>query len=257
MDKGAHFYKCDFQVHSPRDNQWNGNRYGFASVDIATLTPKQIATLTAEREQFGREYLDKVHQQGLNAIAITDHHDIAFAKVIRKVAQEENAVFEASREHHKKNTVFPGIELTLDNPICQCLILFDADFPGNHLSSVLNTLGIAPSHEHEEQTAQVVRISSAHVQDLPHLHKKLDELPYCVGRYIVLPNVNSNGGSTIFHQGGNATYKKMPCVGGYVDKALPTDAGWLNKTNGGDVNYGNKSIGVISTSDNRFEDGRE
>jgi chromosome segregation protein len=257
MDKGAHFYKCDFQVHSPRDNQWTGNRFGFPSVDIATLTPIQIATLTTEREQFAREYLDKVRQQGLNAIAITDHHDIAFAKVIRKVAQEENAVFEVSGELHKKITVFPGIELTLDSPICQCLILFDADFPDNHLSSVLNTLGIAPSHEHEEQTAQVVRISSAHVQDLPNLHKKLDELPYCVGRYIILPNVNSNGGSTIFRRGGNATYKKMPCVGGYVDKALPTDAGWLNKTNGGDVNYGNKSIGVISTSDNRFEDGRE
>jgi len=22
MDKGAHFYRCDFQVHTPRDRQW-------------------------------------------------------------------------------------------------------------------------------------------------------------------------------------------------------------------------------------------
>lgn len=26
MDKGAHFYKCDFQVHTPRDINWNGER---------------------------------------------------------------------------------------------------------------------------------------------------------------------------------------------------------------------------------------
>lgn len=52
-------------------------------------------------------------------------------------------------------------------------------------------------------------------------------------------------------------YRKMPCVGGYVDKAISTESGYLNKLNGGDVNYGNKSIALISTSDNRYEDGRE
>jgi hypothetical protein len=24
MDKGAHFYQCDFQVHTPRDQNWKG-----------------------------------------------------------------------------------------------------------------------------------------------------------------------------------------------------------------------------------------
>lgn len=49
----------------------------------------------------------------------------------------------------------------------------------------------------------------------------------------------------------------MPCGGGYVDKEISLDSGYQNKINGNDVNYGNKSIAVISTSDNRFEDGRE
>lgn len=26
MNKGTRFYKCDFQVHSPRDINWNGER---------------------------------------------------------------------------------------------------------------------------------------------------------------------------------------------------------------------------------------
>ena len=25
MDKGAHFYKSDFQVHTPRDSNWEGS----------------------------------------------------------------------------------------------------------------------------------------------------------------------------------------------------------------------------------------
>ena len=27
MDKGARFYRCDFQVHSPRDLAWKGTHY--------------------------------------------------------------------------------------------------------------------------------------------------------------------------------------------------------------------------------------
>lgn len=257
MDKGAHFYKCDFQVHSPRDIQWTGNRFGVEPTQVATLTTQRKQEITADREQFAKEYLDKARQKGLNAIAITDHHDIAFAKIIRKIAQDENQAFEQRGELEKRVIVFPGIELTLDSPICQCLIIFDADFPDSHLDSVLGILGIVPANEFEKQTAPVARIPSSHVQDLPHLHKKLDDVPYCAGKYILLPNVSHGGSSTIFRSGGQATYKKMPCVGGYVDKALPTDSGWVNKTNGGDVNFGNKSIGVLSTSDNRYETGQE
>ena len=27
MDKGAHFYRCDFQLHTPRDQRWSGTHY--------------------------------------------------------------------------------------------------------------------------------------------------------------------------------------------------------------------------------------
>ena len=27
IDRGAHFYRCDFQVHTPRDLSWKGNSY--------------------------------------------------------------------------------------------------------------------------------------------------------------------------------------------------------------------------------------
>jgi chromosome segregation protein len=257
MDKGAHFYKCDFQVHSPRDIQWTGNRFGVNTDQIAELSDEQKEIIINERKQFAKEYLDKAREKGLNSIAITDHHDVVFAKIIRKVAEEENEVFRQQNEPKKCITVFPGIELTLETPICQTIILFDANFPDAHLDSILGILGISPSNEFDKQTAPTVRISSEHINSLPHLYKKLNEVQYCVGRYILLPNVSNSGTSTLLRTGAHSHYKKMPCVGGYVDKALPSDTGWLNKVNGGDVNYGNKPIGVISTSDNRYEDGRE
>ena len=116
--------------------------------------------------------------------------------------------------------------------------------------------GIVPSHELEKQTAPTERVTMEQIADLRHLHKKLDDQPLLKGKYILLPNVNDGGTSTFLRNGAHEHYKKMPCVGGYVDGALSISTGWLNKLAGGDVNYGNKGISVISTSDNRCEDGR-
>jgi len=46
MDKGAHFYRCDFQVHTPRDIQWNGRTYMtvfIRSVSMVCGTPPKYS----------------------------------------------------------------------------------------------------------------------------------------------------------------------------------------------------------------------
>jgi len=55
MDKGAHFYRCDFQVHSPRDIAYTGNKYGLNPEEIENITPEQKEKITLEREQFSKE----------------------------------------------------------------------------------------------------------------------------------------------------------------------------------------------------------
>ena len=233
MDKGAHFFKCDFQVHTPRDINWTGRKFGFNPDQIPTLAEDEIVELNDERIQFAHEYLQKIRQAGLNAVAITDHHDMVFAKIIRKVAEEENVIFKQQGENNKIVTVFPGVELTLANPICQCILIFDSDFLDSNLDSILSILGITQSNKFEKLTIPTTRISTEHIADLKHLHKKLDEISYCVGKYILLPNVTDGGTSTLLRSGAQEHYKKMPCVGGYVDKGLSTGTGWLNKLNGG------------------------
>jgi len=257
MDKGAHFYRCDFQVHSPRDIAYTGNKYGLSPEEIENITPEQKEKITLERDQFSKEYLQKIRDAGLNAIAMTDHHDVVFVKQLRKVAELQNQEFKSNSEFEKIITVFPGIEMSLANPVSQCIIIFDFDFSDSNLDSVLNFFGINPTNEFEKITIPTLKISHTLIHDLVHLHQKLDELSYCKGRYVILPNVGKSGGHTIMRSGFHEHYRKMPCVGGYVDKAISTDSGYQNKLNGGDVNYGNKSIAVISTSDNRYEDGRE
>lgn len=257
MDKGAHFYRCDFQVHSPRDRAWTGNKFGVDADAVASLTPEQKKQIINDRIQFAKEYLEKARNKGLNVIAITDHHDVCSVKIIRKVAEEENSAFKAASQFEKVITVFPGIELTLANPASQCLLIFDADFTDSNLDSALHFLGINPTDEFEKFTVETQRISQAIVNDLAHLHEKLDELAYCKGKYIILPHVGNGGQHSILRQGFHEHYRKMPCVGGYVDKAISNEPGYQNKISGGDVNYGNKSIALLSTSDNRFEDGRE
>jgi hypothetical protein len=61
-EKGAHFYRCDFQVDTPRDTQWGGK-------DAATGT---------ERKAYAEELILACREKNLDAIAITDHHDFAF-----------------------------------------------------------------------------------------------------------------------------------------------------------------------------------
>ena len=60
MDKGAKFYRCDFQLHSPRDIAWTGARFGVNAEQIADLTQIEKQQIDENREQFCKEYLDKI-----------------------------------------------------------------------------------------------------------------------------------------------------------------------------------------------------
>ena len=73
MDKGAHFYRCDLQVHTPRDLQWSGTHY----------------VSDEDRSEYAAGFIQACREKGLDAVAITDHHDMAFVKYIREAAKTE------------------------------------------------------------------------------------------------------------------------------------------------------------------------
>ena len=238
MDKGAHFYNCDFQVHTPRDNQWHG---------LEAVTEE-------ERKQYAKEFVNECRNKGINAVAITDHHDLVFYKYIKEAA--ENEIDENGNYYSKDQQliVFPGMELTLSTPPCQAILILDPSLTEDDFNNVLAKLSIEKVDASISKLGAVVRINDTAISNLNDICKKLDDLSSLKNKYILLPNVSSRGSDTILRQGYQEIYKGMKCIAGYVDGKKRDDDSWKNKINGGDPNYGNKSIAVIQTSDNRNRD---
>jgi type III restriction enzyme len=233
MDRGAHFHRCDFQVHTPRDRQWNGAR-----------PPSDT-----ERQSFAEEFASACRTKGLRAVAITDHHDMGFIQYIREAAAAERNADGLPVTEEDRLVVFPGMELTLGVP-CQALLIFDAAFPQDLFNLAANALAIVPASIVDDRAAETVRLDR--ITSLQMLHDKLDEHTYLRGRYIVLPNVSDGGTSTILRAGHSGHYREMPCVGGYLDGSIDQlGEGNTRILAGLDAAYGNKPLGLFQTSDCR------
>ena len=236
MDKGAHFYRCDLQVHTPRDRQWSGTHY----------------TSDQDRREYAERFIQACRQKKLDAVAITDHHDLMFVNYIRSAATEELDDEGDPIPENEKIIIFPGIELTLNIP-CQALLIFDAAFPKDLFSLALNALTITPQDASEPTTTQIVRLE--HIRTLSDLRYELDKHDFLRNRYIILPNVSDGGSDTLLRRGAAPKYKEMPCVGGYLDGSIDkVGQGNLNIINGKAREYGHKRIAVFQTSDSRRED---
>lgn len=237
MDLGAHFYKTDLQVHTPRDGNWDGDG----------------ATTDGERTTYSREFVASCRAKGLRAVAITDHHDTAFFKHIRDAALAETDDQGKPLPPGDRLVVFPGMELTLGIP-CQALLIFDADLPSEFLSLALTALGITPTDATMEKAAAVKKLD---IMSFVDLYAALDKLDPLRGRFIAFPHVSDGGYKTLLRKDFEKHYISMPCVGGYVDGQLPTEpksAGVRAITSGQDKNWGNKALGLFQTSDNRSRD---
>jgi predicted nucleic acid-binding Zn-ribbon protein/uncharacterized protein YdcH (DUF465 family) len=236
IDNGAHFYRCDFQVHSPRDRQWTG----------------QARVSDESRIDYAATLIAACREKGLDAIAITDHHDMAFIQYVRQAAAQETDKEGKPLEARDRIIVFPGIELTLAVP-CQAILLLDADFEDNRFDAVLTALTITPAPPSDEKTSQTERLDN--IDSLKMLKSKLDEHIWLKDRYIIFPNVSGEGKFSLLRNGMAPKYKDMPFVGGYLDGSKENlKEGTLNILAGRDKAWGHKRIACIQTSDNRRED---
>lgn len=232
MDNGAHFYNCDFQVHTPRDRRWHG--------------PNAISN--DEREDYAEEFIQACRDKGLDAVAITDHHDMVFIEYIRDAAKNETDADGNLVPEKDRIVVFPGMELTLGVP-CQALLIFDSDLSLGLLQKAQTLLNIDPSPSDQRTTRQPERLD---VDSLNDVYNALDSNSALQGRYTILPNVSDGGTGTLLRSQFQNVYKKMPCVGGYTDGAVSSLGRGARKiVNGDNVSYGNKAIGLFQTSDNR------
>lgn len=238
MDQGNHYKKCDLQVHSPRDRNWKGSNC--ATVD--------------ERETYSKSFVKECRTAGINAVAITDHHDMVFFEYIKAAAKTELDEKGNPIPDDQQLVVFPGIELTFHQPPMQGLLILDANFPEALFPTVLGSLSLAQAPKEESKTSQTFAIPSDTINSINDIYKKLDGTDGVKGRYIFLPHVKEGGHKTLMREGFHEAYAKMPSVGGYVDGRFEGGGvGYLKILNGEVDAWGFKSIAVIQTSDYRAD----
>jgi chromosome segregation protein len=240
MNKGAKYFKCDFQVHTPRDENFAGSEY-----------------ISEEaRKDYSEKFIKNCREKKLGAVAITDHHDMWFFNYIKAASLNENDEFGIPIDEEDRIIVFPGMELTLEVP-CQSLLIFDSDLEMSDeliikIYTALEITGHSPKSDSKTGPTNQLPFKSNN-----KIYEALDKIPGLKGRYIIFPNVKDNGSNTIFRTGLYNEYAKGIFVGGYLDRGQydshKSRVGWNNIIDGKTEAYGNRSIGLFQTSDNRTD----
>jgi chromosome segregation protein len=238
MNKGNHYKKCDLQVHTPRDRNWKGGQ----------------KVTEDERTEYAKKFIQECRDANLDAVAITDHHDMVFYEYINNASINELDEDGNTVTPENRIVIFPGVELTLHSPPIQGLLIFDADFPENLFPTVLGTLSLAQAPKSDSKTAETQPIPSGSISSINDIYSKLDGTDGVKGRYVFLPHVKESGHKTLMRHGFHEAYAKMPCGGGYVDGKFENGgAGYTKIINGKVDAYGFKPIAIIQTTDYRGE----
>lgn len=246
----AYWRKCDLQLHTPRDPNWSGPRpLGLGDDNPATGQKATLAEIEAARGAWAARFVDHCVAKGLEAIAITDHHEMTMVPYIQAelaARRTANPAFDL--------WLFPGMELTASGGV-QCLILFDADLPPDWQRQAQGKLGIAYADLKEKEAAgpKVTQLKLNYAE----IGSCLDQLEGLRGRYIVLPNVSQGGKHTVLTDGSHGDFLRMPYVGAYLDRDQTIDTlGSKNRQrlSGIDKTWSTREIYPIPTSDSRSAD---
>lgn len=239
-DNGGHFFRADFQVHTPRDTQWDGAR------------PKD----ESGRKAWAQSFVAAARSRGLHAVAISDHHDFAYFPYVKDAAAGEKDSQGALLPEKERLVVFPALELSLTVP-CQAIMILDADFPEARLDDVLKALHFDPIDPALEALPQTQNLEDS--GDLNDIHAKLDKHAWLKGCYIILPNVTPSGYRTLMREQFQGKYKEMIPVGGYLDGSIDqfdskNNVGTKRILDGLVPAWGSKRLALFQTSDSRKED---
>jgi type III restriction enzyme len=242
--------KCDFQVHTPRDPNWVGPR----TLGVGETVPGTDALATPEdvdldRLRWAQVFIDHCIIRGLQAIALTDHHEMVMVPYV------QNAIAERRRDDQTFDLwLFPGMELTAAGGK-QCLIIFDADLSEDWRRQAQGKLGIAYAAQ-DDKAAKSSKVSQLTIS-YPDIAKELDTLESLRGRYIVLPNVSQGNNHTVLIDGAHGDFRRMPYVGGYLDQGQTINTlKSKNRTrlSGTDKTWLVREIYPLPTSDSRSAD---
>lgn len=246
----AYWRKCDFQVHTPRDPAWVGVRpCGQGDIIDNDGTKSTSNDVDIARALWADAFLDQCVAKGLEAIALTDHHEMIMVTYVQQAIARRKNVY-ANFDFW----LFPGMELTASGGV-QCLMIFDADLSEEWRQQAQGKLGIIYA-DLDGKSAKGIKVTqlTCNYADIGQL---LDGLEGLRGKYIVLPNVSQGGSHTVLTDGAHTDFRRMPYVGGYLDQGQTIDTlGSKNRRrlSGEDKMWSVREIYPLPTSDSRSAD---
>jgi len=227
---GAVWMKCDFQVHSPRDLNWQGEK-------LAGGDPQS----EAKRDAWADDFVDACLARGLSAVAITDHHDFAFISYVRRAIER--------RSLQNELVLFPGVEITC-NDSAQCLLLFDPDTDETLWDQMFGFLPQIKKHDCNSQSCAPTELCGRNVDELL---KDLARSKVFAGKYIALPNGSTSGvHKTVLRDGFHLRFAGLLADGVYADHALADyKPGDVKIIRGKVKEWGLRRRAILPTGDNR------
>ena len=211
--------------------------------------PRRQRMLRPRRAEWAKAFVDQCVSGGLQAVALTDHHEMVMVPYVQRAIQERKQA-----DPGVDLWLFPGMELTASGGK-QCLIIFDADLSESWREQAQGKLGIAYTNLDKLSAAgpRVTQLTCPY----PDIARLLDDLEDLRGKYIVLPNVSQGNNHTVLTGGGHGDFRRMPYFGGYLDRAQTIDTLSLkNQTrlSGTDKTWSLRQIYPLPTSDSRSAD---
>lgn len=228
---GAVWVKLDFQCHTPRDRGWIG------SPGLAGGTPE----LEAERHAWADAFVAEAVRRGLGAVAVTDHHDIAFLPYVIAAA--------GRLAPSQELIVYPGIEITCSDNV-QCLAIFEPGTGPTDWRRLLARLnGVTETPLDAAKTDQV-RHCGLTVETLFGVVAADETLST---RMMLVPHFSGERAHKSLNADGFAPrFAQLPCDGVYIECPYrDLDAGTLDKVQGRTDEWGRRRRAILATGDNR------
>lgn len=228
---GAIFYKTDLHLHTPFDKAFK-DRNNWINGDKEA------------KKEFARSYIDKVIEKGLQIIAITEHNDASWIEHFQEVNKEEK---------YKGITVFPGLEIASKEAI-HLLVLFDPKTKPDILNNFLVKIGL---ENKRIINGNVTPSDKTFDEILELIEKDYCEKTTAFKKYTavaIAAHADSDNG--LFNQDNTQNYYKNPAlIAVQIGKDYSSlKSGAKTIVEGKDVNYFNKSVAVVESSDARSLD---
>lgn len=228
---GATWRLCDFQIHTPRDNDWSGSPQLEGGDENAE----------DRRHEWADEFVSECLEREIGAIAITDHHDATMIEYV-------TAAISRSDLAKAKLWLFPGMEITCDDSV-QCIILFDQ---GTDPEVVNLLFGVMPNIVKPDSATKSAPQAIPCGNDLSHLLNAVSNDSQLSVKSIVLPHASDDGYKTVIRKGFHSRFAELEVDGFYIEKDLAkSNPKKIDLVYGKSKEWGTRRRGIVSTGDNR------